>query len=104
MGRGLPSLRMLRLGWSRWCLCGASPVLIDRVCQLVGLLINTSRACWRDEIFFASGFEHVEVVLARLSSGGGGGELESYASFVQRGADAVGVFTFDGEQRPRGGV
>ena len=77
-------------------------MLLDRACRLVGLLINTSRTGRRDEIFVASGIEHVEVVLAQLAAGDEGREeLESYASFVQRGADTVGqvTFTFDRDQR-----
>ena len=60
------------------CVRGASPMLIYRACQLVGLLINTWRARRCDEIFVASGIEHVEVALTRPSSGEG--ELESYAA------------------------
>ena len=81
------------------CLRGVSPVLIARACQLTGLLINTSGARRPDEIIAASGIKHVEVAPAWLS-GGGEGELESFASFGQRGVDAVEkVFTFDREER-----
>ena len=57
------------------CMRGASPVLIYRACQLVGLLITTSRARRRDKIFVASGIEHVGVALTRSPSGGGAREL-----------------------------
>ena len=63
-GRGMPR----RQGWrlEPACMRGASPVLIYRACQLVGLLIRR-----RDEIFVASRIEHVGVALTRPSSGGG---------------------------------
>ena len=68
------------------CLRRVSPVLIDWVCQLTGLLINTS-GMWRpDEIIAASGIRHVKVAPAWLSSGGEG-ELESFTSFGQRSVE-----------------
>ena len=68
------------------CLCRVSPVLIDRACQLMGLLINTS-GMWRpDEIIATSGIKHVEVAPAWHSSGGEG-ELEIFASFGQHGME-----------------
>ena len=59
-------------------------------CQLAGLLINTSRARRRDEIFVAGGVEHVGVALTQPSSGEGG--LESYASFVPHECGEAGVY------------
>ena len=68
------------------CLCRVSPVLIDQVCQLMGLLINTSGMRQPDEIIATSRIKHVEVVPAWLSSGGEG-ELESFVSFGQCGVE-----------------
>ena len=45
------------------CLKDFLPMLLDRTCQLVGQLINMSRARRRDEIFMASGIEQVEMAL-----------------------------------------
>ena len=45
------------------CLKDFLPMLLDRTCQLVGQLINMSRARKRDEFFMASGMEQVEMAL-----------------------------------------
>jgi acyl transferase domain-containing protein len=80
-----------------------SPVLIDRACQLIGLLVNTSPDRRQDEIFVASGIDQVEMVLSNIRDSVA---FESYASFELTGgngtdgATAVGqVFTFDQDQR-----
>jgi len=75
-----------------------SPILIDRACQLVGLLINTSPARAQGEIFVAGEIDQVEIALSNLHDSV---SFESYASFkLGDNATAVGqVFTFDQEQR-----
>jgi hypothetical protein len=77
-------------------------VLIDRACQLIGLLVNTSPDRRQDEIFVASGIDQVEMVLSNIQDSV---SFESYASFELTGgngtdgATAVGqVFTFDQDQ------
>jgi hypothetical protein len=80
-----------------------SPVLIDRACQLIGLLVNTSPDRGRGEIFVASGIDQVEMAISNLHDSL---TFESYASFElfrsngAGNATAVGqVFTFDEDQR-----
>jgi acyl transferase domain-containing protein len=77
-----------------------SSTLIDRACQLIGFLINTSPDRGRDEIFVSTEIEHVEMTLSNLHDSV---SFESYASFELSGredATAVGqVFTFDQQQR-----
>jgi hypothetical protein len=80
-----------------------SPTFLDRACQLIGLLINTSPDRGQDEVFVAAEIEHVEMTLSNLHDSV---SFESYASFELLGghgresATAVGqVFTFDQHQR-----
>ena len=80
-----------------------SPVLIDRACQVIGLLVNTSPARARDEIFVASEIDQMEMAFSKVRDSK---HLESYASFEiftgngSENATAVGqVFTFDEHQQ-----
>ena len=80
-----------------------SPILIDRACQLIGLLVNTSPDREQDEIFVASGVDRVEMVLSNVRDSA---SFQSYASFeLSRGngsesTTAIGqVCTFDEEHR-----
>ena len=80
-----------------------SPVLIERAYQVIGLLVNTSPARARDEIFVANEIDQMEMAYSRVR---GSKHLESYASFEiftgngSENATAVGqVFTFDDNQR-----
>lgn len=80
-----------------------SPVLIDRACQVIGLLVNTSPARARDEIFVASEIDQMEMAYSKVRDSK---HLESYASFEiftgngSESATAVGqVFTFDEHQQ-----
>ncbi|KIM72755.1 hypothetical protein PILCRDRAFT_15818 [Piloderma croceum F 1598] len=79
-----------------------SSTLIDRACQLIGLLIHTSPDRGRDEIFVSTEIEHVEMTLSNLHDSV---SFRSYASFELSGVHgresttAVGqVFTFDQQQ------
>jgi hypothetical protein len=78
-----------------------SPILIDRACQLIGLLVNTSPDRRQGEIFVANEIDQVEMALSNVHDSI---FFESYASFELVGgteyATAVGqVFTFDQHQR-----
>jgi hypothetical protein len=76
-----------------------SPILIDRACQIIGLLVNISPARGRDEIFVACEVDQVEMAFSNVHDSV---SFESYASFElsNEGAMAVGqVFTFDQDMR-----
>ncbi|KAF8584141.1 hypothetical protein K439DRAFT_1169276, partial [Ramaria rubella] len=79
-----------------------SPILVDQAYQLLSLLVNTSSARERDQIFVLREVDQVEIAVSKVRDSV---SLESYASFEfadGRGeeAKAVGqVFTFDQDQR-----
>ena len=70
------------------CMHRVSPVPIYLACQLVRLLINTSRACRCHEIFVARS----STSESRRLGPRAGGELESYALFVPRECGEAGVY------------
>jgi hypothetical protein len=80
-----------------------SPILIDRACQIIGLLINLSPDRGRDEIFVACEIDQVEMAFSNVHNSV---SFQSYASFElckgngNESATAVGqVFTFDQDMR-----
>lgn len=80
-----------------------SPILIDRACQLIGLLVNTSPDRAQGKIFVASEIDQVEMVFSNIRNSA---SFETYASFElvgdsgTDGVTALGqVFTFDEDRQ-----
>ncbi|KAF8575134.1 hypothetical protein K439DRAFT_1398560, partial [Ramaria rubella] len=79
-----------------------SPILVDQAYQLLNLLVNTSPARERDQIFVLREIDQVEIAVSKVRDSV---SLSSYASFefADGHGDAkkvVGqVFTFDQDQR-----